>query len=404
MANSGILDCGVRYAYQFDESEVANCGLVIGAGSRDEDIPCSGVAHFVEHMLFKGTKKRNYFDLINAVESKGGEMNAYTSKEDIALYVTIQNIYFEEAISVLGEIITEAEFLDVELQKEKQVIIDEIGFYEDSPSELIFDTFEELLFVNHPVSNSILGFEVLVEKVTREDLLRFYEKYFVAGNVVFSYVGPSSEKDVVCVLNKMFQNVRKGVFSRIVATPSIKPFKEIVQKDTYQSHVIIGTAAYCLSDENKHALFLLNNILGGGSFNSILNLKLREENGLTYNVDSSFSPFSDTGVFTVYFGVEKSKVDTCIDIIHDIFSDLITIPFTDDELQKHKEQLIGALVVSYDNKNSLMIRNGKNILYYNKLIDKNDILKKIMALTPNDIQRVATHILNRDQLSYLRYD
>lgn len=400
----GILENGMRYAYKRVESTVACLGVIVGSGSRDEKIPFSGVAHMLEHMLFKGTQRKKYMELMEMVEGCGGEFNAYTSKEDTVFHIAIHRDFFLNAVEVLGDVVSHSLLSPEELKKEKLVVLDEMGFYEDSPSELIFDDFEENFFKGKDLSNTILGRKPLLKKITQEDLMIFYHDNYVTQNMIVSYVGSLDEHIVRELLNKHFNDVRKGSVPSRNTLIEGEQFEKKMKKNTFQTHVVIGSNAYDLYNPKKYALFLLNNFLGGGSFNSILNLKLREENGLTYNIESSYNSFVDAGVFNVYFGVDKKKTEKCIQIINDIFKSLCENEYDSDKLEKYKIQLIGSLSLSYDSKINSMIKNAKNVLYYNSIITFNDIKEQIEAINVKQILEVSNDILNINKLSYLYYD
>lgn len=402
---NGSLDSGLRYTLTQSEGDVSVCGLVVGVGSRDEEDAGSGMAHFLEHMLFKGTKKRNYYDLVNLVELCGGEFNAYTSKEDTVVYVKIHNDFIDNAIDVLSDILKNSVFPDVEIEKEKDVVLDEISYYEDSPAELIYDEFEERVFLGHPLSNSVLGIESKVESISRKDVKEFYERKYVYSNVVFSYVGSLEGSKLLDKLNYYFNNTGKegtclGLKKELVYTP----FADVKSKSTSQSHVLIGAPAYTLYDERKYALYVLSNFLGGGSFNSVLNMLLREENGLTYNIETNYTPYKDSGIFSVYFGTEQGRVSKCLDLIYKVFYKLASEDVSASDLEKYKKQLIGSLALNYDNKTSLMIRNGKSILYHGFITDFQETASMISKVSVEDIRSVSEQILDLQKLSRLQYD
>ncbi|MBK8805128.1 MAG: insulinase family protein [Bacteroidales bacterium] len=399
-----ILENGIRCVGQYVDSNVVHFGFFVGSGSRNDFIQFSGLAHLVEHMLFKGTVSRTALQIVEVIEGCGGEINAYTSKEDTFIYVVVPKDFLFDAIDVLVDLLQNSLFEDSELVKEKEVVLDEISFYQDSPSELIFDEFDEYFFSSSNLCSSVLGRPKLVKKITRDDVCAHVARNYTADNLVFSFVGSTSFDAVLERLNKSFKSITLTSQKNVNPKPIVSTFNKKVNKKTSQAHVLLGSEAYSLFDEKKTTMHILNTIIGGGSFNSLLNLKLREENGLTYNVDSSFSSFTDVGMFNIYFGVDKSKISNCLDIIYSIFKSINNGYVNEEVLQKFKTQIIGSLSISLDNKNSQMMRNAKNLYYHNKFEPFETLYKKINSVSVSDILLVAHEVLDIDKFSQLIYE
>ena len=294
------LSNGIRIIHKPDMSAVAYCGIVINTGSRDEADDEQGMAHFLEHMLFKGTEKRRSGHIINRLEHVGGELNAYTSKEETVVYAGVLKEYFERAMELISDIVLHSNFPQKEIDKEVVIILDEIQSYNDSPSELIYDDFEELLFDNHPIGHNILGKSELLEKYSTEDAFRFVKKHYRPEEIVFFALGDLNFKQLIRWAEKyMHTECAENKVSERISPTSYKPIKKEINKNTHQVHFMMGNRAYDLYHPDRMGMYLLNNILGGPGMNSLLNLSLREKNGLVYNVESSYQPFTDTGMWSV---------------------------------------------------------------------------------------------------------
>lgn len=397
----------IRFVYQYVKSDISCCGVFIDVGSRDECNSNEGVAHLIEHMLFKGTLSRSYLDIIDSIENVGGDFNAYTSKEETCLYVNILNGYTGRAFDVLSDVVFKSVYPEQEIVKEKEIIIDEINSYKDSPSEYIFDEFEEMYFKDNSIAHNILGTEESVKSITRDDVLEFYDNNYVNENIIVSYVGGLPYDDIFNIVKKYFENRGKDInVSEIITRQSVSKyelFNSKYKKDVYQSHCMIGSRAYSVVHDLRLPTVLLNNVIGGNSFNSILNLKLREENGLTYNIESNYTSYSDTGLFSVYFGTDTSKIDHCIDIIKTEFYNITSNGFNPNKLTHAKNQLAGQLALSIESKTNLMISNAKSLLYFERIDTYDQIVEKIHNITNDQIIEVANYILDFDNISILKY-
>jgi len=395
---------GLRIIHKPDESAVTYCGIVINTGSRDETETEQGMAHFIEHMLFKGTDKRRSGHIINRLENVGGELNAYTSKEETVVYAIVLKEYFERAIELVSDIVLHSTFPQKEIDKEVVIIVDEIQSYNDSPSELIFDDFEELLFANHPIGHNILGKSELLEKYCTVDAVRFVQKHYRPEEMVFFVLGDLDFNQVVRWAEKYLKTESSDVRNSERNSPtSYQPAKKEIIKNTHQVHFMLGTRAYDLYHPNRMGMYLLNNILGGPGMNSLLNLSLREKHGLVYNVESNYQPFSDTGMWSVYFGCDSENAARCEQLVYAELQKLREQPLSENALKKYKLQLMGQMAISSENKENLSMSLGKSFLRYGKIDDLEVVKQRIEEITAEKLQEIANEIFNPEQLSVLKY-
>ena len=391
---------GIRIIHRYTDSPVGHLGMLINAGSRDEKEDEHGLAHFIEHSVFKGTKKRKAFHILSRIEGVGGELNAYTTKEETVLYSTFLTEYYERTAELLSDILFNSIYPEKELNREKEVVVEEINSYKDSPSELIFDDFEELVYHGHPIARNILGTKKNVRKFNREKIFTFIENNYHTDQMVLSSVSNIEFTDLVKLLDKYFGHVEEKVRKKFAG---YLPRKELIMKDTFQSHCIIGNAAYDSSHPSRLAMVLLNNILGGHALNSRLNLALRERRGMAYNVESSYTAYSDTGLFNVYFGTDKENLDRAIALVNKEFDLLRNKKLGAIQLSKAKKQLIGQIAISTESREDLMLAMGKSYLLYDKVDPLRIVFRKIEELSAEQIQEVANAVLDKDKLSTLIY-
>jgi predicted Zn-dependent peptidase len=398
------LSNGLQLIYKPEKSAVTYCGIVINTGSRDEAESEQGMAHFIEHMLFKGTDKRRSGHIINRLEHVGGELNAYTSKEETVVYATVLNEYFERAMELVSDIVFHSVFPQKEIDKEIVIILDEIQSYNDSPSELIYDDFEELLFSNHAIGHNILGKPELLQQFKTDDAHRFVQKQYKPEEMVFFVLGDVNFKQLIRWADKYLQTEKTESKQSVrIAPTSYKPINKQVVKDTHQIHFILGNRAYDLYHPCRMGMYLLNNILGGPGMNSLLNLSLREKNGLVYNVESSFQPFTDTGLWTVYFGCDEGNADRCEQLVMNELQKLRDQKISENALKKFKLQLMGQMAISAEQKENLALSMGKSFLRYGKIDNLEVVKQHIDAVTSGQLQEIANEIFNIQQLSVLKY-
>jgi len=399
-----ILSNGIKLIHKPAKSLVAHAGIIINTGSRDENEEEHGIAHFIEHMVFKGTKKRKAFHILSRLEDVGGELNAYTSKEETCVYASFMKEDYQRAFELISDIVFNSSFPERELMKEKEVIIEEINSYLDQPGEQIFDDFEELIYKNAPIGRSILGTPEKLRKLSKNTLIRFIQKHYNTDQMVVCSVGNLSFPRLVKYFEKHFGSVPATyrTWQRKNAG-SYHPEIKIIDKETYQSHCIIGNRAYDLNDKRRTDLHLLNNILGGQGLNSRLNLSLREKNGYAYNIESNYSPYFDTGVLSIYFGTDRKNLEKSINLTYKEFDKLKTQKLGEIQLARAKRQITGQLMRSSEINENLMLAIGKSYLVYGKVETPEEINRKIEAITASELMEIANEILNTDQLSMLAY-
>jgi len=398
------LQNGIRLIHKSVDSPVAHLGIIINTGSRDEEPAEHGLAHFIEHSIFKGTHKRKAFHILSRIEDVGGELNAYTTKEDTTIYSTFLNEYYERTAELLSDILFNSSYPEKELKREKEVILEEINSYKDSPSESIFDDFEELVFDGHPIARNILGTKENIEMLTRNSILRFVQNNYNTDQIVISSVGRISFPSIIKLIENYFGSAKKNnrIKNRNQFTNYI-PGIRILDKDTFQSHCIIGNIACDISNPKRMTMILLNNIIGSQSMNSRLNLALREKNGIAYNIESCYTAYSDTGLFNVYFGTDKENLNKAIDLVLKEFKLLREKKLGVLQLKKAQKQLMGQIAISIENHEDLMLTIGKNYMLFNKVEPVAILFRKIEAITQYDLLEAANEVLNTDKLSRLIY-
>ncbi|MFA5849472.1 MAG: pitrilysin family protein [Bacteroidales bacterium] len=402
------LDSGIKYAFRHISSPVAYCALSVKTGTRDEDPSLNGIAHFTEHMLFKGTTHRSALRINNFLEKLGGELNAYTTKEETVIHATVLKEDLPKAVELLADLAFNSLFPDKELVKEREVILEEISSYKDTPSELIFDDFDEHLFDSHPLAKPILGTPSSIKRICSGDIRNFVNKHYTTDNMSFSIVGDVTFDKGMKLINTFFKAERDKheKVKKELTTLELGNNRErikIISKKTHQAHCVIGTGAYTLYQEERLILSLLTNILGGPAVNSRLNMVLREKYGLAYNVDATYTPYEDTGLFTIYFGTDKSNVDRCIDLVYKELSLLMEKELTIYQLRASKKQLLGQLAISVDNAESQCLVMGKSLLVYNMVESIDSIRSRIELITSKQLHDVANEILASEKLYTLIY-
>lgn len=396
---------GLRIVHKPITGDVSYCGFVVNAGTRDEDDDEHGMAHFVEHMLFKGTKKRRSHHIVNRMENVGGELNAYTNKEETVIYSVFLEQHFQRAIELLSDLTFYSEFPQTEITKEVDVIIDEIHSYEDSPSELIFDEFENVVFSGSSIGHNILGDEASLLRFDSESAKRFVSRYYTPDNVVFFSLGKTDFKKIIYLAEKYLASVNVPPASILRVSPDkIEAVTQKDKKDTAQAHVLMGGRSYSLHHPNRRVLNLVNNILGGPGMNSRLNISLREKKGYVYNVDSTTTAYSDSGIISIYFGCDKQNLDKCIALVSKELKRLKTQRMTSLQLSMAKKQLIGQIGVMSDNHENVALSLGKSFLHYNHFNSLEEIFNRIDSISSDQILEVANEIFDENNLFRLIYN
>lgn len=406
---SGVADCGLRYAVKKSGSSVAYCALSIKCGTRDEQGYHGGLAHFLEHTIFKGTEKKSAAVINSYLDRLGGELNAFTTKEEIVIHATVLKEDLHKAAALLFELATSPTFPQQEIETEKGVVIDEIHSYKDSPSEDIYDKFEEMLFEGHPLCGNILGTVASVKKINRDELLRFAKEKFTPERMAFSIVADIDETK----LEKEAQKLCKQFFNEYTTAEmpapekiehNYVPFDKTLNKRNHQANCIIGGPAPSLYQERERlATVLLCNILGGPANNAILNSVLREKNGWVYGAECSYTQFADTGMVAISIGCDKANLDKCIETTYKELRKLQAEPLSDRKLKAAKKQLLGQLAISGDNGETQCLSMGKSLLAYGKINGTKETRDLIENISAADIQEVACTVFDPTRLSKLVY-
>ncbi|MDR0575911.1 MAG: insulinase family protein [Tannerella sp.] len=405
ITQSYSLSNGLRIIHLPTDSHVGYCGFAINAGARDERENEHGLAHFVEHTLFKGTRKRKAWRILNRMENVGGELNAYTSKENTFIYSIFMEKDFERATDLISDLIINSQFPENELIKEREVIIDEIQSYEDSPSELIFDDFENLLFDGHPLGHHILGNKRSLKSFDSTSGKSFLEHFYAAENMVFFSTSRTDFRQIIKFAEKYMNAIPPQKSPIIRDKPqNINAWELQKKKKTHLSHVIIGGRAYDMYNENRYPLFLLNNILGGPGMNNRLNVSLREKHGLAYHVESNITSYTDAGVFSIYFGTDPKNREHAMQLVEKEIALLRSKKLTATQLAAAKKQAIGQLGIAGDNKESLFLGLGKSYLHYNRYEILPEVFMKIEKITAEQIQETANDILHPEKIFRLIYE
>ena len=399
------LSNGIKVVYLKRDAYVAHLGVMIHAGSRFEKPDEQGLAHFIEHCIFKGTKKRTSFDVFSDLDRVGGELNAYTNKEEISVHASFRKAHFSIAAELIGDILQNATFPEKELKKEKDVILDEIMSYLDSPIERIHDEFEAHLYEGHSLGYNILGTKKSVKGFTREDILNYIDRLFTPANMVLSFVGDVAESEVQSILEAEFGSI-EGNGKPHIEPPliSIPPFNVREKKSNYQIHTLVGGMAPSYNEDSRRAMTLLTNLLGGPALNSRLILSIREKYGYAYNVEANYTPYSDTGYWNIYLGTDKKYLKKAIKLIHEELDKLLTVQLTANEISEAKEQLKGHLALSLDSNLELMFSLGKSVLIFGKVDTMQEIYQELDKISVDDVQQVAQTYFAPEKLSELIFE
>lgn len=403
--NTFVLPNGIKIIHQqITHTKVAHCGFILDIGSRDEKPEQQGIAHFWEHMAFKGTKKRRAFHILNRLDSVGGELNAYTTKEKICFYASVLESYFGNAIELLYDITFQSVFPEKQIERERNVILEEMAMYYDTPEDAIQDDFDDLVFSGHPLGRNILGTTESIRRFQRQDFTQFISENLDTENLVFSSVGPMSMKKVVRLAEKYFSQIPVSKSNRKrMPFSGYHPQTEVAYRNLTQSQCAIGRPAYNIKDKERLPFFALVNILGGPGMNSRLNLTLREKYGYVYSIDASYTPYIDTGMFGIYFGTEPSRIEKGINIVLKELKKLREVPLGTIQLHNAKEQLIGQLAMAEENYTNLMLMLGKSLLDLQKVEDVEEIYKKINSITATELQDIANEMFEEKSLSMLTF-
>ena len=442
--NTHTLDNGLRIIHLPSDSKVVYCGYQINAGTRDEEPGEEGLAHFCEHVTFKGTERRKAWHILNCLESVGGDLNAYTNKESTVYYSAILKEHIARAVDLLSDIVFHSVYPQAEIDKEVEVICDEIESYNDSPAELIYDEFENILFKGSSLGHNILGTAEQVRSFTTEDALRFTRKLYRPDNAIFFAYGDIDFKKLVKLVRRALADDDSGKLAEedchadfaddadfaggtgfagdensITTEKSVSSVKSVgpknypsvgeeiagqtivMQKNTHQAHVMIGTRAYDVNDDRRMPLYLLNNMLGGPGMNAKLNLALREHNGLVYTVESTMVAYGDTGTWSIYFGCDEHDVKRCLRLVRKELDKFMQKPLSDAQLKAAKKQIKGQIGVACDNRENFALDFGKSFLHYGWEKNVDRLYEQVDAITAAQIQAVAQELFDKDRLTTL---
>ena len=416
--NTYTLDNGLRIIHLPSDSKVVYCGYQINAGTRNEEPGEEGLAHFCEHVTFKGTERRKAWHILNCLESVGGDLNAYTNKEGTVYYSAILKEHIARAVDLLTDIVFHSVYPQAEIDKEVEVICDEIENYNDSPAELIYDEFENIIFKGSPLGHNILGTAEQVRSFKTEDALRFTRKLYRPDNAIFFAYGDIDFKKLVRLLKKSFLSEERRVKSKKFNSPeaqaqfniqhstfntqhSFEGQTIVMQKNTHQAHVMIGTRAYDVNDSRRMPLYLLNNMLGGPGMNAKLNLALREHNGLVYTVESTMAAYGDTGIWSIYFGCDEHDVKRCLRLVRKELDKFMQKPLSEAQLKAAKKQIKGQIGVACDNRENFALDFGKSFLHYGWEKNVDRLYEQVDEITAEQIQAVARELFDKDRLTTL---
>lgn len=395
---------GIRLIHRPADNHVSHAGIIINTGSRDEADNEYGMAHFIEHVIFKGTTHRKVYHVLSRLENVGADLNAFTTKEETCIYASFLNSYYDRTLELIKDITFNSTFPEKELEKEKDVIYDEINSYKDSPSEEIFDDFEEQVFAGHPIGKNILGSPKNIRKFSKRDVLKFMGNNYHTDQMVICSVGKINFKKLLGLVEKYFSDIapnfreaKRKKFTEYSAT------QRQIRKKTFQNHCLIGNVSYSILDEKSTSFALLNNVLGGPGLNSRLNLGIREKYGYAYNLESNYSPYSDTGIFSIYIGTDNGYLERSVDLIHKELNKLRNTSLGILQLKRAKQQLMGQLAIANEANLSKMFHIGRSFLLKDKAESLDEIYTSIEAVTAEDLQEIANEIFAPEKLSTLVY-
>ncbi|WP_246452103.1 M16 family metallopeptidase [Croceimicrobium hydrocarbonivorans] len=397
------LSNGIRVVHREINRPVAHLGLLIAAGSRDELEDEQGLAHFIEHCLFKGTQKRKAYHILSRMEDVGGELNAFTSKEETVIHSSFLSGDYARAVDLICDIAFRSTFPPKECEKEKEVIIDEINSYKDSPSDSIFDDFEELVFPNHSLGRNILGTLESVKGFGTEDIHKFLNRNYSADRMVFSSVGNISAARLRNLLEKQVEDIQfqAGEKRELIMPEPTQPIRDEQTRSGYQTHVVMGSPAYAARHDHMRPLALLNNILGGPGMNSRLNLNIRERYGFTYHLESFYHPYLDTGLFGIYLGTDPGTADRAMNLIDKELKKLRDQKLGVLQLSKAKKQILGQFAMAQENNGALMLSFGKSLLLHDEIESFEEIVQDVEAMKAETLLEVANDILVPEKFSRL---
>ena len=398
------LNNGIRLIFKPNNSAVTHAGVYINVGSRDERGSDEGMAHFIEHSIFKGTSHRRSYHILNRIDGIGGELNAFTTKEETCLYASAPSQYLSRSLELFADILFCSTFPEREIEKEKTVVLEEINSYKDTPSELIFDDFEELILAGHPLAHNILGTAKNVRRFSSERIRQFFGQYYTPDRMVVSVVGRTTMPTLVRMCQHYFGDVdARPSEKRQVSVPDYKVFDTELHKHTHQLHVMTGCQAPDMFDDSKTAFSLLNNIIGGPAMNSRLNVSIREKQGFCYSVESQYTPFTDAGLFYIYAGIESGELEHYRALVARELRHLCDVPLSTTQLRAAKKQYIGQMMLNNEMALNEMQSIGKSFLSYDRVDTLDEMVREVEAVTSSQLRDIANQYLDPARLSTLVY-
>ena len=402
--NVHTLPNGIRLLHVPSASTISHACIIVNTGSRDEPEGKAGLAHFIEHLIFKRTEKRSTNQILNRLESVGADLNAYTTKEYTCVHASFLNPYLDRTLDLFSDIIFHSTFPEDEMDKEKSVILDEIASYLDQPEEAINDDFEDMLFAGNALGNNILGTTESVSNFTREDVITFRKANYRTNEIVIAVLGNYNFKSFVNKGTKHFSDVDENSPTQNRVKPAVlNPTTTNIYKPIMQSHCILGTQTYSTHDKNKAGLMLLNNYFGGNGMSSVLNLQIREKYGIAYTIESNFSPLSDTGIFSIYFGTDKEKHTKALSLIFKEMKKLHLNPLNEIQLQKSKNKFIGQIALSEENRIGLIISMAKSLIDHGKIDSLEQVFEKINRVSTAQIVQIVDEVFDPEQLNIFTF-
>lgn len=395
---------GIRIVFRQNNSPVTHSGVYINIGSRDEQKPDEGMAHFIEHSIFKGTEKRRSYHIVNRIDGVGGELNAFTTREETCIYASSLSIHLERCLELFADMLFHSTFPEHEIEKEKDVVLEEIKSYKDYPSDLIYDDFEEYIFGDHPLAHNILGTKKNVKSFTTQSIKRFFLANYTTDRMVISVVGQMDFKKLVRLCEKYFGDYpqRTSEADRSLL-PQPKPFNTVLNKHTHQVHTMIGCPAYNAYDEKKVGFTLLNNMLGGPAMNSRLSVEIRERYGFCYTIESQYTPYTDTGLFYIYAGIEAAAREKFTELVMKQLRKFCEKPLTTLQLHAAQQQFIAQMAISNEQALNEMQAIGKAFMRYDQVDSLEEMARDIESVTAKDIQDIANELFAPDNFSFLSY-
>jgi len=399
------LQNGIRVLHKPSPSNISHACIIINAGSRDENPSKDGLAHFIEHLLFKQTEKRNTNQILNRLELVGGDLNAYTTKEYTCVHASFLNPHLERALDLFEDLVFHSIFPEEEMNKEKEVILDEISSYQDQPDEAINDDFEDLLFEGHPLGRNILGTPLTVQGFTKQDIFDFHNANYRTDEIIIGIYGDYDFKTIVRLSEKLFAGTPANLPERKREKTNACSAKNLVfNKPINQSHCVIGNRSYSMHHRHKTAFLLLNNLLGGTGMSSRLNLEIREKYGIAYTIESNYTPMSDTGIFSIYFGTDTEKTEKAIKLVEKELRKLREQKLGPVQLRQAKDKFIGQIALGEENRMGLLISMSKSLLDYGRVDSLEEIFAKINAVSDSQVLEIANEMFDPKELSSMIFN